>query len=286
MTKKSQKFLTKKSRNYPDLLEFFKNEINQAPNYKEVVRKYLPTLAPGISGSAVHPIIHLGFGIDFEDSEVTIAEGLAYLTHSFLCLTTSQIDFQSKEPTSSESLDLSQVVAQIYEDKELWNNIRTTDAEGFQSKLKTLKNSKIDFYISKWKALHTPTKSLEERQFLFDKMCQELAEVSVFAFYYTDPPSSDFFLLHGVTGCYATICAAKLLDLDDGMKLLYYFCYTLLATYIVEGSPDVLSCSKNPEHPFSPVQNWKSITDEVVALNTDKNDVVCLAKLWFLIDLY
>lgn len=105
-------------------------------------------------------------------------------------------------------------------------------------------------------------------------MCEELAKTSIFAFYYTNPPSSDFFLLHGVTGCYATICSAKYLEVDDGIKLLFYYCYTLLSTYVVEGSPNVIENSKNPNHPVSPVQDWDLFFNKVAADDSDSNDVV------------
>lgn len=240
-----------------------------------------------MSGSAIHPIIHLGFSVAFNSSTITVAEGLAYLTHSYLCLTDINFDdFFENEPQSSESLGLASIIGQIYDDKELWNGMRTTEADGFQSKLKTLQNnSRLKSYLLKWKAIHSLSKSLspEEKKNLFDQMCQELAETSAFAFYYTNPPSSDFFLLHGVTGCYATICAAELLEIDDAIKLLFYFCYTFLAAYVVEGSPDVISCSKNSNHPVSPVQDWDSIINAVTAKDSEKDDVVCICFLFIAI---
>lgn len=43
-----------------------------------LVRKWLPTLAPGLSGAALHGIIHLGLGVR-ANSRSMIVEGLAYL---------------------------------------------------------------------------------------------------------------------------------------------------------------------------------------------------------------
>ena len=43
-----------------------------------LVRKWLPTLAPGLSGAALHGIIHLGLGVRAK-SRSMIIEGLAYL---------------------------------------------------------------------------------------------------------------------------------------------------------------------------------------------------------------
>jgi hypothetical protein len=60
------------------LVEFFEREISQY-GWPDTVRRYLPTLVSGWVKDAFHPLIRLGYGIEFA-APSEIAAGLAYLT--------------------------------------------------------------------------------------------------------------------------------------------------------------------------------------------------------------
>jgi len=258
---------------FPNLYEFFQKQLERNDT-AETVNKYFPLVSAGIAGSALHPMIHLGFSLDFGKCDVPIAEGLAYLVHSYLPLT----DFSKFNPEeSTEQLDLKTIIGQVQQDKELWNKVRTPEViSSFQSRLKLFQNSTtVLSYVSKWNALHQNPSTEEEKEKLFAEACEELATVSVFAFYNTKPASSEFFLLHGVTGCFSAIKIAKTLKShEERMKLLFYFTYALVSVFVTEGSPDVIACSKDPNHPVSPKQDWESIVNEIIDVNSEKNDVV------------
>ena len=63
---------------YAGLLEFFSNEIERL-GWRATVAQYLPPLISGWVKDAFHPLIRLGYGIEFEAS-IEIAAGLAYFT--------------------------------------------------------------------------------------------------------------------------------------------------------------------------------------------------------------
>jgi hypothetical protein len=63
---------------YPALLVFFDAQI-VAKGWQATVRQYLPELISGWVKDAFHPLIRLGYGIEFE-APSEIAAGLAYLT--------------------------------------------------------------------------------------------------------------------------------------------------------------------------------------------------------------
>jgi Questin oxidase-like len=63
---------------YPSLLVFFDAQI-AANGWQSTVQEFLPTLISGWVKDAFHPLIRLGYGIEFE-ANCEIAAGLAYLT--------------------------------------------------------------------------------------------------------------------------------------------------------------------------------------------------------------
>jgi hypothetical protein len=63
---------------YSALLAFFNDEIARH-GWEATVARYLPSLISGWVKDAFHPLIRLGYGIEFE-AESEIAAGLAYLT--------------------------------------------------------------------------------------------------------------------------------------------------------------------------------------------------------------
>lgn len=63
---------------YAALLTFFASEI-ESLGWQTTVAQYLPALISGWVKDAFHPLIRLGYGIEFESSS-EIAAGLAYMT--------------------------------------------------------------------------------------------------------------------------------------------------------------------------------------------------------------
>ena len=66
---------------YLGLMRYLRAQIDRT-SINEVVKEYLPEFLPGLSLDAFHPIIRLGYAIDFESSAETAA-ALAYLITSY-----------------------------------------------------------------------------------------------------------------------------------------------------------------------------------------------------------
>ena len=63
---------------YAALLAFFEREI-ESTDWQAVLTRYLPSLISGWVKDAFHPLIRLGYGVEFESTS-EIAAGLAYMT--------------------------------------------------------------------------------------------------------------------------------------------------------------------------------------------------------------
>lgn len=64
------------NRLYDSYVEYFDQEL-QGNDTKEKVLQYLPTILPSLIGDALHPLIHLGFGLEFYQP-VVVSEALAF----------------------------------------------------------------------------------------------------------------------------------------------------------------------------------------------------------------
>ena len=88
---------------------FFEREISKH-GVETTITKHLPSLIRGIAGAAMHPIIHLSIGI-LSKRDLVVAEGLAYLNHSYLAAidTDGQGDIIASRPrdvAAAEAVDL------------------------------------------------------------------------------------------------------------------------------------------------------------------------------------
>lgn len=77
---------------------FFQKEISEH-GVETTLSKYLPSLIAGLAGAAMHPVIHIAVGI-LSKRECVIAEGLAYLNHSYLAAVESDCDDIAEQPES------------------------------------------------------------------------------------------------------------------------------------------------------------------------------------------
>ena len=93
-----EQFITYSPVNYPSYLNYF-DEVIREKGYVAVVRKHLPRLTAGLSGSALHPLIHLGLGLE-AGHDAIIAEGLACM-----CVAYGPLSLLPSVSDDSESVD-------------------------------------------------------------------------------------------------------------------------------------------------------------------------------------
>jgi hypothetical protein len=83
-------FVNNDNEHYGDFVAYFESEltrfcmgeedVDDDIRVNQVLQKHLLKLMEGISGAALHPIIHLGFALESNNNLAMIAEGLAYLS--------------------------------------------------------------------------------------------------------------------------------------------------------------------------------------------------------------
>ena len=90
--------------------EFFRREVSRR-GIEATIAEHLPSLIRGIAGAAMHPIIHLSIGV-LSKQDLVVAEGLAYLNHSYLAAAKnnpdyaeSSVDPRPREEVAAEAVD-------------------------------------------------------------------------------------------------------------------------------------------------------------------------------------
>jgi Questin oxidase-like len=141
---------------YHNYLDFFKEKIEKNGVQKTVLQYALDeTLLPSFVSGAVHPLIHVGFGLEF-NSDIVVAEGLAEAcVHSPAFAPVVDVAMYSKPPTDKKSLVT--IADEIRKDKSFENVVKFKDFP----KSKPLLKSKpacdaIKNYVMKWSFDDTP----------------------------------------------------------------------------------------------------------------------------------
>jgi len=220
---------------YSAYREFFTKRVHKE-GLKETISKYLPTLASGLSGAALHALIHLGWGVYIKNDTMVI-DGLAYACYSYLNL---------EDPTAHSKLELSpiEILQQVHSDHTFDNVI---NKKGFQSTMLGLTNSLplINKYASAWKF---GTNSVEDTY-------KEIVHLVVSLYYATG--SSEFFLLHGMTASFGIKFILPLLKHDDQIRLLQMFWLILVVVYISRGRPPLQREIPEKEDEF---EDWSTLS--------------------------
>jgi hypothetical protein len=141
---------------YPNYLDYFKAKIGKDGVQKTVLMYALDeTLLPSFVSGAVHPLIHVGFGLEFS-SEIVVAEGLAEAcVHSPAFAPVVDPAMYSKPSTGKESL--LDIADGIRQDKAFDNVVVFKDFPKSDPLLKSkMACDKIKGYVMKWSFEETP----------------------------------------------------------------------------------------------------------------------------------
>jgi hypothetical protein len=238
---------------------------NQNNNLNGLVKKWFPQLSNGVGGSAFHGIIHLGYGISAQNKEM-ILDGLSHCVHSYVPFGTVSNEndgVDNKEDnnnaTQENKLQLIDVLNKIRNDKELQNvialNINKPEFASVELPLfgkKMILLSKLSQpLISKYCQLLKP---LLYNFTSKEDICKWLLENSILLYNYSEIEQknyhefNDFFLLHGVTSCYAL--TEILLSVDFSLKecqtMAYHYLNALIGCWIAQEMP-LLQINHNGE---------------------------------------
>eukprot|EP00092_Neocalanus_flemingeri_P027478 GFUD01029805.1.p1 GENE.GFUD01029805.1~~GFUD01029805.1.p1 ORF type:complete len:384 (-),score=106.33 GFUD01029805.1:26-1177(-) len=240
-----------------------------------------PKLYPGMVGSALHGLIHTGYGMS-EGAPQLVCEGLAYLHHSNAPLVTSTTGAKGLDKFGKGDLELAEVLEKVRADVGLRNDmleeikkdwIVEKGLSQFQNlclALVTKKGDTLLSYANLTKAPDTTGLGLVTWLLRCSVQLYCMAEVK-----------NDFFLLHGVTGTWAlSVIVQKLQDSDQVGQICQVHLCILIAVYIARGSPSLTT----PISTSDPLSE-SAILDTVLSLPPETDEhvykmiQVCMAMM-------
>jgi hypothetical protein len=220
---------------YTDYLNFF-DKIIKEDGLAATFEKYAfdPHMLPRLVSGALHPIIHVGYGIEFNEP-IILAEGLASTAiHTNRMGPLLNEDFF--EDKGDYNITINDIIKEICNDSRFDNVLQHSE----DGKLNLLLQRKLDVvreYAQKWGVQET-------EQGVNDRL-KELYEATVMAYGATaqrpDKKKTrlDFFLMHGVTSALFVKVLLKDISLPHKVALLRAHFAAVLTYYISRGRPQL-----------------------------------------------
>ncbi|KFY31431.1 hypothetical protein V493_01116 [Pseudogymnoascus sp. VKM F-4281 (FW-2241)] len=235
-----KKFLGDKEHTH-DYMEFFQREL-EAKGVEAVVQEYLfsrseiaEDMLARLFGGFLHPLIHLGFGLEF-NQPVIVAEALAETAVHDIWLSPFFIGAEKSAKESKTSKTISQLVEDVDADEKLKASAKWSDGNKIRDGILKRAPQEMIYHASKY---HVP----------LDQLSQKTAEMMDAIVFYTaaaqHPPKAikiDFFFMHCVNASIFWPTFNALSWISDGNKcrLLEWKGRLDLAMYVSRGTPPLL----------------------------------------------
>ncbi|ELT92798.1 hypothetical protein CAPTEDRAFT_214401 [Capitella teleta] len=269
--------LVGKRRRFYALLNHYQDALQSKydGNLSKLVASEFPKLSLGLAGSALHGLIHCGYGLSADNSRLTL-EGLSYLHHSYMPLTVS--DHAPKlDALGQGSMDILDVVEMLRCDEELYNSmVVDSQAESalvrshgyFQPRVAALlvnHGDRLAEYVQQIKF------SPDEHAFRWLVDCALVV-------YLIAENKNDFFLLHGVTGAWSLLNISSHLDGVSRSDSLRTYLAVLLAAYLAEDRPKLCLDRLNTDEKIG--MSWRQIVDKALATEYDEHVYKLVQVCW------
>jgi len=228
-----------------------------------LVRNHFPPLAAGLSCSALHPLLQIGYGLAANCDE-SVLEGLAYLHHSHVPLVLKHPESLALVGEGEEEVE--EVLDRLRKDHRLREAIEShADEEEkvlalglgrFQRRMLVTVTMFADTLLDFALAIAKPA-NLTNSSWL-----QQLA-LTLFT---RSEVANDFFLLHGVTATWAlTEQVIPCLEESDSSRILNSFLFVLLAVFVARECP---ALTRKPE----PSESRDALRSQVLDLGTTTDE--------------
>lgn len=262
---------------YRDYLIFFRKEMERLPGgYKDVVNEYLlkgderaDDLLGRCYNGIVHPLIHLGFGIEFEQPAI-IAEALAQAAIHEEWLTPFMLDMEKAAQAGKAKGQPSKTIVQICEamqaDDKLSNAPHEDDGNKLRDGIFARAYDEMVQHASQW---HVKPEELE-------KKTAEMINFSAFmAGAAQHPPNEvkfDFFYIHSINCAifFPAFLKQDWLTTESKIRLLEWKTRIDLADYTRCGLPKLRLSEINdyvPKHKNK--SDWEQVISRVNAFDDD-----------------
>ncbi|KAF9998176.1 hypothetical protein BGZ80_008003 [Entomortierella chlamydospora] len=265
---------------YASYLDFFSREVPKLGRVEAIVKYAFDTDVIGRTFSgAFHPLIHLGYGVDF-GIDAIVAEGLAMMAVTSTMMApfvvapattvdkvTAKIVYQLSISESSSPSTVASILSALQEDRELDNvtsypeSNKTIDVS--KSKVAATKIQKL---LSGWK--------IEETSQDIDLKAKELYKACVLAVGGTglrnEKVKQDFFLMHALTSVLFVHKLVHALPPAYAVSCLKSHLGAALAYYISRGRPHIdvdALLNYHGKQPLDPTNPWLSIFKRAVDID-------------------
>jgi len=234
-----------KRQEFPKLFSHY-NGLVESVGVERAVRESISVLAPGMVGSALHAMIHLGYATSIQHPEL-VAEGLAYLhftsvdlgatyaapaTCSAATFTEFLVTFQNAVGKAHGDHRLVELIAS---GPETFKDVHTSD---FQRNAMAVANDEGRDLLSLYLDDMPST----------DGNIEWLLDAAILLFTKTAPSNGwDFFLAHGVTCAWATTQVAHLCEPQQVSLLEKALLRTLAVSFLIQGCPKLVDMTSSLE---------------------------------------
>jgi hypothetical protein len=266
---------------YANYLHYFENEISNNGRV-DTFHKYFfdEALFPSILSGAVHPLIHIGFGIEFENDEV-LAEGFA-MGCCQKPTVKNMLNFLNQDIPTDRKFSLVELFEEVRRDPEiekyvygsLSNKLTTTYTEPVLVDKISHYASLFDFGEENSDNIALKLREIYEGAMyaygatVFHPFAMDDAhKVNIENVYKVIKP--DFFLLHGLTSSLSLLQITPMLTNKQAKQLLRSHVAMLIYIYISRGRP-TLHLNRLKEYPIpEEITSW----DDIIRLSLTSTDV-------------
>lgn len=249
----------------------FKIKLAESDSLEAFIQKEFPPLSRGMSCSALHGLIHVGYGYNARNSTV-VCEGIAYLHHSY-----SPLLFHTGDPEigienfGKGPCSILEILEQLRSDTKLRQVMldgakkfaeSDWDSSTFQYRLKALmvEGTNVMEYANK---INIPCVAADAIQ-IADWILKQAIAV-----YVMSERVNDFFLVHGITGAWSLKQIIPLLKRPDALDALRTFTCMLLSVYMTQDTPRLLKPPSRSESTNDTA--WKNLIDEALSRPRDEH---------------
>jgi len=256
---------------YKNFLQFFRGEIKSS-GWQAVVNEFVfsdnelaSKMLPLVFAGFLHPLIHLGFGVEFEQPAI-IAEALsqAAIHSDWIAKFFSQAEQAADKHRSDPSRTMVELIDNIRNDKDLYAAPRWSDGNKIRDGILARAGERMVSYTSQY---HVKPEELEEKT----------AEMINAAAYFTGGAQRkrhavkfDFFYMHCVNSSifFSSFLKQQWLSDANKVRLLEWKVWNDLAMYASRKSPEIHLDEIRNYKPKQP-SDWDKIIERVRSMEDD-----------------
>lgn len=226
---------------FPLYRDFFDEQLAEL-GLAATLNRYFPTLAEGLSGAAMHAVIHTGWAVDVESVDMA-GEGLAYMATAFQPLGTRPPHKPPKplwsttaKPPVKAALELlsADAVGELTRSAVTAGNSEAYEKlnrGGFQQRLISFDDPQLPLaeHLNGWGPLGLPDTD--------EELTAVVEEMAVFAAAALLASNNEFFMLHGLTSLHGVLAVLPHLEPADQRLCLAYWWRAAMAVTIAQDRP-------------------------------------------------